>query len=87
MSLTRSQAIAQIAVLVPTWSEANVRGFVAATSDEQALMIQSLIDCGAMPGPSAWDAIIAVLKLCAELASLVTPLTGVISGVYGVAKL
>lgn len=85
--MTRAEAVVAIAKIVPTWSTARVEGFLLERPDEQAMTIQALKDSQAMPSASAWDEVLAVLKGCAELAGLVIPIAGAITGVYGVAKL
>jgi hypothetical protein len=43
-------------------------------------------DAGAMPSASAWEKAVAIMRTCAELAGLVIPVVGAVSGVFGLAQ-
>jgi hypothetical protein len=80
-TLSREEAIALIVAVTPL-SAADMEGFLACTPEEQAVLVQAYRDAGTMPDPSAWDRVVAVLSQCAELAGLVLPILGVVSGVF-----
>lgn len=83
--MTRDEAIVKIATLTPL-STVDVAGFLACTDDERAALIAAYRDANVMATASAWDVVLGVLKETAELATLVLPITGAISGIYGLAK-
>lgn len=85
-ALTRDQAIAEIVSLTPL-STADMEGFLACTDDERATLIDAYRIAGIMPTASAWDHVLSILTTCAELANLVIPITGAISGVFGLGHL
>ena len=84
--MTREEAVAKIVALTPM-SEPDINGLLDCSPEELALIVQSIKDRGVMPDRSAWDVVVTVLGACVSVANVVIPLTGAISGIYGVAKL
>lgn len=80
-ALTRDEAIAAISAATPL-SPQDLDGFLACTDEERAALIQAYKDAGTMPSASAWDVVLDILKVCADLAALIIPITGAITGVY-----
>jgi len=85
--MTKSEAVVAIVTALPALSEEDVRGFLACTDDERALIVQSYKDAGKVPGPDGWRVFLSILGACAELANLVIPITGAVQGVFGIAAL
>lgn len=82
--MTRDEAVVALVQAIPGSSPQDIEAFLNCSDDERALIIQSLKDAGTMPDPSAWDRILSVLKACVDVANLVIPIEGAISGIYGV---
>jgi len=86
LQLTREEAVAKVVALT-SMSEADINGLLDCSPDELALIVQSIKDRGLMPSRSAWDEVMTILGACVAVANLVIPLTGAISGVYGLTQL
>jgi hypothetical protein len=87
MSMTKTDAIVAIVVALPALSEDDVRGFLECTDDERALIVQSYKDAGKIPGPDGWQTFISIIRVCADLANLVIPITSAVQGVFGISAL
>jgi hypothetical protein len=87
LQLTKDQAVVALVQLIPNSSEQDVRAFLACSDAERSLIIQSLKDAQIMPGPSAWDRVLGILRACADLAGLVLPIEGAIVSTYGLTRL
>jgi hypothetical protein len=61
--------------------------FLSCSDSEREMLVQVYKDAGWMPEPSAWVVALDIIKGCAEIASLVLPITGAVQAVYGIANL
>lgn len=86
-NLTFNEAVVAITTEMPFLSDADVRGFFAATDDERALMVQTYKDAGKVPSASGWETFLKICSICVDIASVVIPLTGAIQGIYGVTQI
>ena len=84
MPLSRAEATAQIAMLVPAWSPEVVESFLRCTDEDRAAILCCLRDSQVSPPANVWTKVLEVVKDCAEIASLVIPIEGAISGVFGI---
>lgn len=84
--MTLEEAITQIATST-SLSEADVAGFLACSDEERVALITAYKGAGRMPTASAWDVVLDILKGCAEVAGLVIPIAGAVTGIYGVGRL
>lgn len=84
--MTRDEAFAAICAQCPWFSKEDLEDFLACSDDERVVLIRAYKASGVMPTASSWDTVIAVLKVCAEVAGYVLPIVGAVGAVYGVAK-
>jgi hypothetical protein len=84
--VNREDAIAQI-VTVTQLREDDLVGFLACSPEEQQVLIAAYRRAGIMPSASSWGIVLDILKECAELAELVTPIGGAVQLVFQLAKL
>jgi len=87
--VTRDEATAAITAACPWLAPTDLDAFLAPeTSDEERAAIVSAYRGAGVPaeGPSSWDTVLGVLKVCADVAGMVLPLIGVVQAVYGLAK-
>lgn len=84
-ALSVEDAVAQIAAQTKL-SPQDVRDFIACSDEQRQILIQTYKDSNAMPQASDWDKVIAVLKMVAEIASIVLPIVGAVNAVYGLGK-
>lgn len=82
--LTLEEAIQQIAVETPL-SEADMRGFLACSPDEQAMLVRAYRVSGRMPSADAWTVVLAILRTTADAAGIVAAIAGAVTAVFGVA--
>jgi hypothetical protein len=61
--------------------------FLSCSDAQRAQLVQVYKDCGWMPSASLWTVALKIIGACVEVASLVTPIAGVVQAVYGVATL
>jgi hypothetical protein len=61
--------------------------FLSCSDAQRAQLVQVYKDCGWMPSASFWTVALKIIGACVEVASLVTPIAGVVQAVYGVATL
>lgn len=81
--MTRADAVAEICSRTKL-TNADLEGFLACSPAEQAELVEAYRIAGVMPSASAWDVVLEVLGKCAELASLVAPIVGVVQGVFSI---
>lgn len=81
--MTVNEAKAAILAIVPTLPPADLEGFLSCSDEERAALIQAYKDAGVVASASTWDAILAVLKECAALVGLVSPIGSAVSIVFG----
>ncbi len=86
-TLTFPEAVVAITTEMPFLSDADVRGFFAASNEDRALMIQTYKDAGQVPSADGWTVFLKICAACVDIANVVIPVTGAIQGIYGVATL
>ena len=79
-------AIARI-VLVTPLSPDDMRGFLACTDEEKAVLVEAYRVSGKMPSKSAWAIVLDVLRLCDDAAGIIAPIAGAITSVFAVAAI
>jgi hypothetical protein len=84
-ALSLDDAVAQIAAQT-SLSPADVRDFLSCSDEERVALVQVYRDSNAMPAASDWDKVLAVLKVCGQVAGLVAPIAGAVAAVYGLGK-
>jgi hypothetical protein len=86
LQLTREEMVAK-AVSQTVFSEADVVGMLACSPEELALMVKAIHDRHQRPPKSAWDEFLAILAECDEVANMVSPIAGAVTGIFAVAAL
>lgn len=82
--LTKDQAIAKIVTLT-SLSVQDLEGFLAATSDQQQAMVAAYTTAGIV-AVNVWATILAILAEVVEIATILVPLEGAISGGIAIAQ-
>ena len=85
-NLTFAEALVAITEEMPWMSADDAKGFFACSDDERAMLVQTYKDAGKVPAASGWDVFLKICAACVDIANVVIPLTGAISGVYGVVQ-
>jgi len=85
-SLSREDAIAKITAVVPLSAD-DLEGFLACSPDEQAALISAYKDAAVPVTSDMWAEVLTIMKTCIELATLVEPIAGLVSSIFGIAKL
>lgn len=83
---TLDEAVTAIAAATSLTPD-DVRDLLGCAPEELAALVEGYKNAGKMPDASTWDVVLQVLGTCVAVAGVVIPLTGAISGVYGLAHL
>jgi hypothetical protein len=88
-SLSKTEAEARLAVAYPQLSAQDISDIMSPdlSNDDRAFIIKSYKDIGTAPTPSFWDDFVKIMGVVESVANLVIPITGAISGIYGVGTL
>jgi hypothetical protein len=86
MSLSRSEAHDQIHALLPGRSRQDVEDLFSPdlTEDQATMILESWKAYGVPNDVGTWEKILHIVSICIDIANIVIPLTGAVSGVLGV---
>lgn len=89
MAMSKAEAVAQLTIKYPELDPQDINDLLSPelTDDDRTLIFTFYKNSGVAPVKSFWDEFLVVLNGVESVANLVIPITGAISGLYGVAKL